>query len=145
MRWFDKGNSVNESSDVPQRNPLKRRSLLMAVALVLLPLSIETQLFGQPVVDRHGNVVPPVYFEDPQLKAVVEEELGISYEVLDGVIEALHENRGSGDHGDVFTKVKALVETSCHKRAAPDVCILGDLSGTADCSGADTPASVEEV
>jgi len=54
-----------------------------------------------------------------------EEELGLSYELLDRVIEALDEDREPAVEPQVAAKVKALIEASHHKRALPPICPVG--------------------
>ncbi len=59
-----------------------------------------------------------------------EEELGISYEVLDEIIDALDANRRPAAPAEAVRRVKALVEASGHKRALPAICPVGTRSGT---------------
>ena len=50
-----------------------------------------------------------------------------SYEVLDGIIEALDANREPEAPPEAVAKVKALIEASRHKRALPSLCVVAGL------------------
>ncbi len=56
-----------------------------------------------------------------------EEELGLSYDTLDEIIEAIDDERPPAAPADAVAKVEALIEGSRHKRAPPPVCPVGDL------------------
>lgn len=51
-----------------------------------------------------------------------EGELGIIYEVLDGVIEALDKGLEPAAPAEMVAKVKALIKGAAHKKALPPIC-----------------------
>jgi len=51
-----------------------------------------------------------------------EGELGITYDVLDEIVEALDNERQPRAPADALARVKALMTTSEHKRALPPIC-----------------------
>jgi NAD+ synthase len=50
-----------------------------------------------------------------------EGEMGITYEALDGILKALESDRVPDDNPELVLKVKKMIESTAHKRAAPPV------------------------
>jgi NAD+ synthase len=55
-----------------------------------------------------------------------EGELGISYEALDEIVDAIESGREPLAPADVVAKVQARMDSSLHKRACPPVCEVGE-------------------